>query len=220
MSGVAIVLAVIAAFGDEKGFAAATAIIVGVSIFFLSPLMWIALSHNKDNTIIVGIFLAAIVAPFVVIVVRSANFNTSAKPAPPTPDYRSQTDAWASGPRSESSQQWEVPQETPFQKKMEPAQSAGGPSSKFEVLRSFAERTAAGFTKGAPSTSQVMQTARGFLPPPQVALFALLAIAAVAFIHPPSARLWNDCERLCIDDRQALRERNTGGLRSLWDAAV
>lgn len=70
----AIVLAVIAALAGDRIFATATPIIAGVSIFFLSPLLWTIIEKEGQRGGGVSFYLLIIVfliAPFVAMFLNS-----------------------------------------------------------------------------------------------------------------------------------------------------
>jgi hypothetical protein len=68
VSGLAILLAVIAAFAGDRVYSTATSLIAGVNTFFLSPSVWAMLAgSSQDNSHggLIALFLACMAAPFV-----------------------------------------------------------------------------------------------------------------------------------------------------------
>ena len=71
VSGIAIVLAVIAALAGDRPFAVATPIIAGINTFFLSPTVSLVLSQSRDAATFYLISAAFLAAPFIAIALNA-----------------------------------------------------------------------------------------------------------------------------------------------------
>jgi hypothetical protein len=73
VSGIAILLAVIAALGGDRAFATATPIIGGLNTFFFSPSTWMMMGGQTDaeRTTFVLVILLAIAAPFIAMILNA-----------------------------------------------------------------------------------------------------------------------------------------------------
>ena len=77
VSGIAIVLAIVAAFSGDRAFATATSLIAAVNTFFLSPSVMLVL-HTSPASPVIGVFLfLCAAAPIGVILVKSLLDNSS-----------------------------------------------------------------------------------------------------------------------------------------------
>src|SRR5271168_3600286 len=79
VSGIAIVLAIIAAFSGDRAFATATSLIAGIDTFFLSPSVMLVL-HTSPAAPVIGVFLFLYAAaPIGVILVKSLLDHSSSR---------------------------------------------------------------------------------------------------------------------------------------------
>lgn len=75
LSGLALLLAAVAALAGDRAFAIATPLIAGVNTFLLSPSVWMALKGSEQGggqTGMVIVILAFLAAPFVAIALNAS----------------------------------------------------------------------------------------------------------------------------------------------------
>lgn len=189
ISAIALVLATIAAFGDDKVFAPAASLIVGVNTFFMSPLLWGIIAANNFRGGFVAIVLAAVAIPFAAIVVRSTMVGQGAtrNPAAP-PDYRGQSAPQAANGTAKSWREdewWHPPEEKPVVKPAPPPEQpvdASVRASREDAFASIAKDAAARFKGGMSYRPKIPSASLRYVPPPQVLLFILLIAAVGVFV--------------------------------------
>ena len=73
VSGIAMLLAVVAALGGDRAFATATPIIGGLNTFVFSPSTWMMMGGQTDSerTMFVLVILLAMAAPFIAMILNA-----------------------------------------------------------------------------------------------------------------------------------------------------